>query len=113
VKALSITVTNGQPPATLTVDRPQVTTTFRIGHFATPSETVQVTSSGTATVPLTVQSGTASGGAWLSVSPPSGVTPASLTLSFSPTSLPPGVYTGTVTVTPATGTPLNIAVTLS
>ncbi len=112
VKPFSITVTTGQPPATLFIDRSQVGTIFHIGQLPPPAETVQVTSAGTTSIPFTVQA-TTSGGNWLSVSPPTGVTPAPLSLSFSPTNLPPGVYTGTVTVSSSSGTPLTIGVTLS
>jgi uncharacterized protein (TIGR03437 family) len=113
VKALSIVVTTGQPPATLSVDRPQVSTTFRVGHFPPLADTVQVSSGGATSVSFTTQSTTASGGNWLSVSPPSGVTPAPLTLTYSPSGLTPGVYTGTVTIAPASGAAVTVAVTLS
>ena len=71
---------------------------------------------------ITVSNGTAvgftvtvAGGAWLTVTPLSGTTPGALKATANPTSLPPGTYAATITVTPAdtTITPVPIAVTLS
>ena len=74
VTTLTITVNGGQLPSTLAVDRTQVSTTYRAGHFPPPPETVQVTSTG---VPahFTVRATTNSGGPWLAVSTQSATTP--------------------------------------
>jgi uncharacterized protein (TIGR03437 family) len=113
VKTLTITVGSGQAPVTFTVDRPQVSTTFHIGHPSPSDEKVQLSAGGTTATSFTAVASTTTGGNWLSVSPPSGFTPAALSLSFSPTGLSAGVYTGNVTVTPSAGAPLTIAVTLT
>lgn len=113
VKTLTLTVASGQAASTLAVDRPQVNVTYRIGHFPPPDEKVQLTASGFSATTFSATAKTTAGGNWLSVSPLSGATPAVLSLSFLPTGLATGVYTGTVTITPAAGSPLTIAVTLS
>jgi uncharacterized protein (TIGR03437 family) len=77
-------------------------------------------------VAFTVSFSTASGGDWLSVSPPSGITTASvatLTVSVNPSALlfglGPGIYRGTVTVTPLAtqfqpaGPPISFPVALT
>ena len=56
---------------------------------------------------------TASGGNWLAVTPAAGVTPANVCISSAPQGLPLGNYSGTVTITGATATPLMIPVTLA
>ncbi len=116
VKAFTLTVIrNGQPHASLSVDpRSQVTTTFRLGQFP-PADEKNSTDLKRRCRDLLHRCGLyhTSGGNWLSVSPASGFSPATLSLSFSPTGLTTGVYTGKVTITPANGAPLTVAVTLS
>lgn len=117
VKLLTMTV-QGQPPpppagVSLAVDRTQVSTTYHTAHFPPAPETVQVTSVGTASVPFTVQTTAGTSGNWFSVTPQSGATPAALSIVFTISGLAPGVYTGTVTVTPNTGNPVVISVTLT
>jgi uncharacterized protein (TIGR03437 family) len=113
VKSLTLTVGSGQPATTLAVDRPQVNVAYRISHFPPPDEKVQLTAAGFSATTFTAAANTATGGNWLSVSPLGAATPATLSLSFSPTGLATGVYTGTVTITPAAGAPVTIAVTLT
>uniref|UniRef100_Q02AE4 IPT/TIG domain-containing protein n=1 Tax=Solibacter usitatus (strain Ellin6076) TaxID=234267 RepID=Q02AE4_SOLUE len=113
VKSLTLTVGSGQAATTLAVDRPQVNVTYRIAHFPPPDEKVQLTASGFSATTFTTAAKTATGGNWLSVSPLASATPATLSLSFSPPGLATGVYTGSVTITPAAGAPLTIAVTLT
>lgn len=108
VKTLTITV-----QAPIAVDRTQISTTYRTGHFPPAAETVQVTSAGSAPVPFTVQTSTNSGGNWLSATPPSGATPAALSITFTISGLQPGVYTGKVTVASDPANPVIIAVTLA
>jgi uncharacterized protein (TIGR03437 family) len=108
IKTLTMTVQ--APPVSLLVDRTQVSTTYHTAHFPPASETVKVTSTGTASVPFTAQA--TAGSSWLSVSPQSAATPAVLSIAFSISGLQPGVYAGTVTVTPGTGNPVVISVTL-
>ena len=114
VKVLSITIQTQQTPpsqAALTVDRPQVSTTYQLSHFPPNPETVQVSAGGSTAVPFTVQVATT--GSWLSVTPLNAVTPAALSLSFSISGLQPGVYTGTVTLTTGSAAPVTISVTLT
>ncbi len=113
VKTLTMTVQGAStPPVSLTVDRTQVTTTYHTAHFPPAAEMVNVNSVGTASVPFTVQTTASAGGNWLSVTPASGVTPAALSIAYSISGLLPGVYAGTVTVTPNTGNSVVIAVSL-
>jgi hypothetical protein len=49
---------------------------------------------------------------WLSVSPASGTAPAQITVTANPAGMPAGVYNGSVTVTPASGNPTGIGVTM-
>jgi hypothetical protein len=55
------------------------------------------------------------GGNWLSVTPSSAITPATLTVSANPAGLPPGTYSGSVTISSpgADGSPLSVPVTLN
>jgi len=72
---------------------------------------------------VTVQVNSTSGGsvsfaaaadsAWITVAPASGTTPAAVTLSASIAGLAVGVYTGNVVLTPSSGSPATIGVTLS
>jgi uncharacterized protein (TIGR03437 family) len=110
VQTLSITIQT--PPTPLSVDRPQVSATYQISHFPPAAETVKVNAGGNSAVPFTVQA-TSSSGSWLSVTPLSGTTPASLSLSFAVSGLQPGVYTGTVTVTSGSASPVMIGVSLT
>jgi uncharacterized protein (TIGR03437 family) len=109
VKTLTMTVS--APP--LSVDRPQVSTTYHVAHFPPPAELVKVSAGGLAAIAFTAQATTLSGGNWLSVNPVSASTPATLSLSFAPSGLQPGVYTGTVSLTNGGTTPVVIAVTLT
>jgi uncharacterized protein (TIGR03437 family) len=94
VKTLTVVV---QAPVTpLVVDRAQITTTYRTGHFPPLPDAVQVTAGGGPNVSFTAQSVTDSGGAWLSVTPDRAVTPAVLSLNYSISGLRPGTYTGRV-----------------
>ncbi len=76
------------------------------------SQTISLASTG-ANVPFTAAT-TVSGGApnWLTVSPASGTTPITLTVGVNTSTLTPGTYTGTVTITTGLA-PINIPVTLT
>jgi uncharacterized protein (TIGR03437 family) len=52
----------------------------------------------------------ATGGTWLSVAPTSGTTTATMTVRVSPTGLAPGVYNGSVSVTPTGGSAVSVPV---
>lgn len=56
---------------------------------------------------------TTSGGSWLAVTPLTGTAPDAITVSVVPAGLPPGEYTGTVLITPATGEAVSVPVTLN
>jgi uncharacterized protein (TIGR03437 family) len=109
VKTLTLTVQGAQ----LTVDRTQVSATYRVATFPPAAQTVRVTSGGGTPSPFTVQVATNSGGNWLSATPLSGSTPASLSIGFAPSGLQPGVYTGTVTLASGAATPTTISVSLT
>src|SRR5215813_4110240 len=64
-KTLTVVVQAPVPP--LVVDRPQITTTYRTGHFPPQTDIVKVTSGGGGNISFTAESVTDSGGAWLSV----------------------------------------------
>ena len=97
---------------TLTVDRTQVTTLYHTGTFPPANDTVKVTSAG-ASVTIAAQAVTDSGGPWLSVTAQPASTPASLSIGYSIDGLAPGTYTGRITVTSGSSTPLIIPVTLA
>jgi uncharacterized protein (TIGR03437 family) len=81
-----------------------------------PSQTLNVTTVSGAPVSFSVTAAVASGNTtWLTVTPGSGQTPANLTVTANPANLPPGSYTGTITVSSSQvlGAPTRtVAVTL-
>ena len=91
---------------------------FQQGTATTPASVpVQVTSSG-GTIPFTATFVSARGGAFATVTPPSGTTPTTLAIAFNAavaSTLPPGTYTGTVTVSSSSiaGPGQSVAVTLT
>lgn len=80
------------------------------GSPAAQSVTVGSNPSGAS---VTVSAATASGGNWLQVSPSSGTTALNLTVSANTSGLSGGVYSGTITITPASGTAVTIPVSLA
>ncbi len=77
-----------------------------------------LTVSGSSGVGFTVAAVTSTGGNWLQVAPTSGSAPAALSASLNSavlSSLAPGTYNGTITVTPTSGntTPTTVAVSLT
>jgi len=77
-----------------------------------PVQSLAVTADGPAN--FTVSATTVSGGNWLAVTPSGGDAPTGLTVTVSSFStLAPGSYTGTITVTPASGTPVTVPVALT
>ncbi len=68
----------------------------------------------TGTQSFTAVASTTNGEAWLSVTPTSGTGNTTLSVSVpNPATLAPGVYTGSITLTPATGTAQVVPVTLT
>jgi uncharacterized protein (TIGR03437 family) len=76
---------------------------------APAAQTVQVTGSQS----FTASAGTSTGGTWLAVTPTSGTGNASLSASVNPAGLAIGTYSGSITVTPASGVAQIVAVTLT
>ncbi|HEY2013246.1 MAG TPA: hypothetical protein VGH38_07070, partial [Bryobacteraceae bacterium] len=110
-------------PVTLTITAGTLTAsptslTFNQPATGTPAaQTVTITSSGPS-IPYSVTAQGVSGSTtWLSVTPSSGTASGASTGSFTVTAdgskLAPNTYTGTVTVTPNSGTPVSIPVTLN
>lgn len=97
-------------PAVLSVSAPPNTTTL-------VQQTLSVTSTDPNTsIPFTVTTNLANGSNWLLVNA-NGATPTNLLVAFNPNGLQPGTYSGTITLTPTTGSipavtvPLNLTVT--
>lgn len=101
----------------LTIGTPPSTFNFQIGGSNPANQTVQIGSTSTA-IPITVATNLPLGQNWLMVgissNTASAAAPAILTLSVVPGSLPPGTYSGTVTVNGAGAgnSPLTFPVTL-
>jgi outer membrane protein assembly factor BamB len=79
------------------------------GGSAPSAQTLSVTNQGSGTLTFT----TSSDSSWLGVSPPSGQAPATLTVQATVAGLTAGTYNGNITVTPSTGAPVKIPVTLT
>jgi adhesin/invasin len=97
---VSFTVAPGTDPV-LSLDARNLSFAFaRTG--APQAQKLTVSNSGAGKLTFTASASTVNGGAWLSVSPGSGLaTPASpvtLGVTADPTGLPPGTYTGSVTI---------------
>ncbi len=69
--------------------------------------------SGTASMQFTASAATNKGGHWLDVSTTQGSTPATLTAIISSGGLAAGQYTGVITITPASGAPQTVTITLN
>jgi adhesin/invasin len=72
-----------------------------------PSQTFQVQNTGTGTLGWTATVATDAGGNWLQASPTTGAAPSTVTVSASSATLPPGSYTGRVTITALSGIPVS------
>lgn len=100
----------GLSAQTLKVSPAALSFNYTLGTAALPAAqtlAVSVTSGTPASFTVIV-----SGASWLTVTPESGKTNATLKASVNPTSLAVGTYSGTVVLTPAGGTALNVPVTL-
>jgi hypothetical protein len=98
----------------LSVPSNQINFVYQVGAALPAAQTVTPTSTGTA-LAYTVTFAAAIGSSnWLTVNPSIGSTPNPFTLTANPTGLTPGLYTGTVTVSPsgAANGPQQIPVTL-
>ncbi len=118
---VSSTFASGSPisiPVTFKVDAGTVTApatplVFTIAQGSTAASTQNVSVTGTAG--LTFSTAATSTGNWLSVAPPSGTVPATVQVTANAGTLAVNSYTGSVTITPATGagSPITIPVTLN
>jgi uncharacterized protein (TIGR03437 family) len=99
-------------PTKLTVSQGQSSGPNVSTHTVQVSATSQA-AAGTDVIGFNASAATVSGGNWLSVSPSTGTTPASLTVSVNSGGMAIGVYTGTITVTPTSGAPETVTVTLN
>src|SRR5262249_19538341 len=112
--AVSVTVDPGSPPKL--VGRPDALSyAFGQGSPAS-SQTLNISNDGSGLVNFTAAARTASG-AWLSAAPANGtanpLVPVPLTITANPQGLPPGTYTGQISLTPATGDRLDIPVIMT
>ncbi len=108
---------NGTVSATAIIASGQVgltVSTSTLSFAAAGSQTVALGSSG-ANFTFSASATVASGGNWLSVTPTVGNTPATLTVTVTPSSLPPGTYTGLITIAApsASNNPQTVKVALT
>jgi len=109
---VGVTLTVAAAPAiTATPALISVTQGLSSGSNVT-NQTIQL-ANGTDTVSFTASASADKSGTWLTVTPASGTTPASITAAINSGGLALGTYTGSILVTPATGAPLKIPVTLN
>ena len=108
---VTLTVTSTTPGGSLITANPE-----SLSLASSSGQIVQssVALSSIGFVPFQVFVATTSGGNWLSFLAASTTSPTTITISANPAGLPPGVYTGTVSVAPSTGlTGVAIPVTLT
>ncbi|HEV3196479.1 MAG TPA: hypothetical protein VGZ73_01200, partial [Bryobacteraceae bacterium] len=114
---ISVTLTVGaSQPSKLSLNTKSLAFAFTAGN-GPASQQLSVSNAG-ASVSFTASEATVSGGSWLQVSPSTGTasaaSPGTLTVTASPGSLPPGTYSGTVTIaSSATGDQLIVPVTMA
>ncbi|HTM49950.1 MAG TPA: hypothetical protein VL285_14760 [Bryobacteraceae bacterium] len=112
--AVSVTVDPGAPPKL--AGRPDsLSYAYGQGSAAT-AQILNVSNDGSGLVNFTAAARSASG-TWLSVAPASGtanpLVAVPLTVTANPQGLPPGTYTGQITLTPATGDRLDVTVIMT
>ncbi|HZO52661.1 MAG TPA: hypothetical protein VFB63_08090 [Bryobacteraceae bacterium] len=95
---LPVTLTVSANPL-MRISRNRLGFVHQTGQTPPAAKPISVTSTGAA-IPFTVTTNVASGGSWLGVSAASGTTPLDLPITVNPTGLSPGLYSGTVTITP-------------
>jgi uncharacterized protein (TIGR03437 family) len=91
-------------------------TSFTVNAVAASSSTISRQAinlaSGTTSIPFTASAATSSGGPWLTMSTNQGNTPTTLTAIINSGGLAVGQYTGTITITPLSGAPQTVTITL-
>jgi uncharacterized protein (TIGR03437 family) len=106
---VSLTVTGGSNAGNITA-APQSLTFSAVAGGQAQSSTINVTSNG-ASVPFTVAVSVQGAGTWLSSDTSSASTPKTVTITADPTTLTAGIYQGSVTITPSSGSnPVTVAV---
>jgi uncharacterized protein (TIGR03437 family) len=107
---VTLTVTSA---ATITAQPQQLSFTVTQGGASAPSGSILISADSAITVAAAAT--TVTGGNWLSVQSSGSQTPATLTVQIQAAGLPPGLYTGAVTVTSAQGanSPVIIPVRLT
>jgi uncharacterized protein (TIGR03437 family) len=107
--AVTFNVSAGNIP--LTVSPSTLAFTYTVGGAQPVPQSLQVTT--TPGQSFSAAATTASGASWLAVTPATGTGPGTLTATANPAGLAPGNYSGTITVTPSTGTAQTVAVSLT
>lgn len=90
------------PAPTVTASPTSLSFTYQVPGSAPLPATLQVSGSVSGSA-FSVTTATQTGGNWLSVTPTTGLTPSTVSVLASPAGLPPGNYSGSVTVTGANG----------
>jgi uncharacterized protein (TIGR03437 family) len=97
---------------TLSVTPQSLTFNGQAGGLSPATQTLAIASTPTG-VGFAISASTENGLNWLVVSTPIATAPAAVTVSILTGGLAPGVYRGTITLTPATGGSVNVPVTLN
>jgi hypothetical protein len=100
-------------PVTLVVSFPQSISFLYQTSLPPPAQVCFLFSGTPSGGSFSTSASTASGSNWLSVTPAAGATPANVCISSAPQGLALGQYSGTVTITGPSATPLTISVTLT
>ncbi len=101
--------------ATLTPSPTSLTFNYTLGGSVPANQGIAVTSNPEG-LAYTASASTTSGGSWLAVSPTSATTPTGVTASLNSgtiAGLTAGTYTGSITLTPTSGSPVSVPVTLN
>jgi hypothetical protein len=109
--AVPVSLTVGQPQS-LALDQMALTFNYLTGDPAPASQTINLTPS-TGSIAFTTTAQVSGAGSWLTVSPAAGTAPGAITVTVDPTNLTPGIYAGTLTLTPAGLAPVVITVTFN
>jgi uncharacterized protein (TIGR03437 family) len=108
VTQISVTFTVAIPSGPVTISLSTLAFGYTQSGALPAAQSLQITGSQSFTA-----SASTSGGTWLAVTPSSGTGNVSLSVSVNPAGLAPGVYNGTITVTPTGGVAQTVPVTLT
>jgi uncharacterized protein (TIGR03437 family) len=109
VSQIAVTFTVAGSSVPVTVAPSTLAFAYTQGGTVPAAQTVQVTGAQS----FTATASTSGGGSWLAVTPASGTGIVTLSVSVNPAGLAPGVYSGSIAVTPTGGTAQTVAVTLT